>query len=187
MASSVLKMVSKELVKLTKEPLDGIKVFTNDEDVSDIQASIEGPSGTPYEKGHFKMKLVLGKDFPASPPQGFFLTKIFHPNVSSNGAICVNTLKRDWKPDHGISHILLTIKCLLICPNPNSALNEEAGKLLQEEYDTYFERAKMITAIHAKSQKQDDIQAEMIAKRKCMESDTGYGRKKKDKKGLKRL
>jgi ubiquitin-conjugating enzyme E2 S len=37
-------MVSKELVKLTKEPLDGIKVFTNDEDVSDIQASIEGPS-----------------------------------------------------------------------------------------------------------------------------------------------
>ena len=53
------------------------------------------------------MKLVLGKDFPASPPQGFFLTKIFHPNVAKNGAICVNTLKRDWKPEHGIKHILL--------------------------------------------------------------------------------
>lgn len=38
---------------------------------------------------------------------GFFLTKIFHPNVAKNGAICVNTLKRDWKPDHGIKHILL--------------------------------------------------------------------------------
>ena len=38
---------------------------------------------------------------------GFFLTKIFHPNVASNGAICVNTLKRDWKPEHGIRHILL--------------------------------------------------------------------------------
>jgi ubiquitin-protein ligase len=38
---------------------------------------------------------------------GFFLTKIFHPNVAKNGAICVNTLKRDWKAEHGIKHILL--------------------------------------------------------------------------------
>jgi hypothetical protein len=29
-----------------------------------------------------------------------------------------------------VQHILLTIKCLLIVPNPESALNEEAGKLL---------------------------------------------------------
>ena len=71
--------------------------------------SLSFPSlaGTPYEGGFFRMKLVLGKDFPASPPQGFFLTKIFHPNVAKNGAICVNTLKRDWKPEHGIKHILL--------------------------------------------------------------------------------
>ena len=61
------------------------------------------------------MKLVLGRDFPAAPPQGFFLTKIFHPNVAKNGAICVNTLKRDWKPEHGIKHILLVSshQCML--------------------------------------------------------------------------
>ena len=35
----------------------------------------------------------------------------------------------------GLKHILLTIKCLLIGPNPESALNEEAGKLLLERYD----------------------------------------------------
>ena len=50
---------------------------------------------------------------------GFFLTKIFHPNVAQNGAICVNTLKRDWKPEHGIKHILLvslqgTLNCVLV-------------------------------------------------------------------------
>ena len=42
-----------------------------------------------------------------------------------------------------------TIKCLLIYPNPESALNEEAGKLLLEQYDDYFSRAKMMTEIHA--------------------------------------
>ena len=64
---------------------------------------------------------------------------------------CVNTLKRDWKSDLGLRHILLTIKCLLIVPNPESALNEEAGKLLLERYDDYCARAKLYTDIHAKS------------------------------------
>lgn len=39
---------------------------------------------------------------------------------------------------------------MLIQPNPESALNEEAGKMLLEEYDEYFKRAKMLTDIYAK-------------------------------------
>lgn len=46
-----------------------------------------------------------------------------------------------------------TIKCLLIVPNAESALNEEAGKLLLERYDDYSQRAKMMTEIHAQSGK----------------------------------
>lgn len=103
----IVRQVMREVAELSQNPPEGIKVIFNEDDITDIQATIEGPGGTPYEGGLFKMKLVLPKEFPASPPQGFFLTKIFHPNVASNGAICVNTLKRDWKPDQGIRHILL--------------------------------------------------------------------------------
>ena len=85
----------------------------------------------------------------AEPPLGRFATKIFHPNVSSAGEICVNTLKKDWQSSFGIAHILVTVKCLLIYPNPESALDEEAGKLLLENYDSYFSRAKLITSVHA--------------------------------------
>ena len=100
-------------------------------------------AGTPYDGGLFRVRLVLSKDFPTSPPKAYFITKIFHPNVSRNGEICVNTLKKDWKPDLGLKHVLLvsysfldcviithvniqlqTIKCLLIVPNAESALNE---------------------------------------------------------------
>lgn len=38
---------------------------------------------------------------------GYFLTKIFHPNIASNGEICVNTLKRDWNPSLGLRHVLV--------------------------------------------------------------------------------
>lgn len=64
-------------------------------------------AGTPYAGGFFRVKLILGKDFPSAPPKAFFVTKIFHPNVATNGEICVNTLKKDWKPDLGLKHILL--------------------------------------------------------------------------------
>lgn len=35
-------------------------------------------------------------------------------------------------------------------PNADSALNDEAAKLLQEHYSEYCARAKMMTEIHAK-------------------------------------
>lgn len=153
LSPQTIRGVVREMQELSTHPPEGIKVQINEEDVTDIQAFIDGPSGTPYMGGLFKVKLALGKDFPQIPPKAFFLTKIFHPNVASNGEICVNTLKKDWKPDLGIKHILLTIKCLLIVPNAESALNEEAGKLLLEHYDDYYQRAKMMTEIHAQPQK----------------------------------
>lgn len=150
MSPQIIRQVTKELMDLQKNPPEGIKVIMNEEDVTDIQATIEGPDGTPYAGGHFYVKVLLGKSFPAEAPKGFFLTKIFHPNVAKNGEICVNTLKKDWKCDYGVKHILLTIKCLLIVPNPESALNEEAGKLLLEHYDEYCTRARLFTEIHAR-------------------------------------
>ena len=71
-------------------------------------------AGTPYAGGMFKLKLVLGKNYPSEPPRGFFMTKIFHPNVASNGEICVNTLKKDWKADLGIKQVLL-VRFMTIC------------------------------------------------------------------------
>ena len=54
----------------------------------------------------FRVKLMLPSDYPHAPPKGFFLTKIFHPNISKAGEICVNTLKKDWSSDLGIGHVL---------------------------------------------------------------------------------
>ncbi|KAH0907893.1 hypothetical protein HID58_039720, partial [Brassica napus] len=147
---NVIKQLAKELKSLDESPPDGIKVVVNDEDFSQICADIEGPVGTPYENGLFRMKLALSHDFPHSPPKGYFMTKIFHPNVASNGEICVNTLKKDWNPSLGLRHVLSVVRCLLIEPFPESALNEQAGKMLLENYEEYARHARLYTGIHAK-------------------------------------
>ena len=51
--------------------------------------------------------------------------------------------------------ITKTIKCLLIVPNPESALNEEAGRLLLEDYENYAKHAQLMTTIHAMKHKID--------------------------------
>ncbi|XP_066568818.1 ubiquitin-conjugating enzyme E2 S [Amia ocellicauda] len=145
----VLRLLYREVSALAADPPEGIKIYPSEEDITELHTAIEGPEGTPFAGGVFRMRLVLGKDFPAAPPKAYFLTKIFHPNVGHKGEICVNVLKRDWRPELGLRHVLLTIKCLLIHPNPESALNEEAGRLLLEDYSEYASRARLLTEIHA--------------------------------------
>lgn len=147
---NVIRQLAKELKNLDETPPEGIKVVVNDDDFSTIFADIEGPAATPYESGVFRMKLKLSHDFPHSPPKGYFLTKIFHPNIANSGEICVNALKKDWNPSLGLRHILIVVRCLLIEPFPESALNELAGKLLLENYEEYARHARLLTGIHAK-------------------------------------
>jgi len=148
--------VSKEVRDLMRKPPGGISLVVDPEtgmpaSLGEVVAEVEGPQGTPYEKHHFRLKLVLGIDFPASPPRGFFLTKIYHPNVDmSTGAICVNTLKKDWTSDTTFAHVLSVIRCLLINPFPESSLNDEAGKLFMESYDEYSKRARLMTDVHGR-------------------------------------
>lgn len=113
------------------------------------QAEIEGPEDTPYHTRYFQLKLVLSTDFPSKPPRGYFLTKIYHPNVDpTTGAICVNTLKKDWTSTTSLSHVLTVIRCLLIVPFPESSLNDEAGKNFMESYDEYAKRARLLAGVH---------------------------------------
>ncbi len=142
-------------------PPEGIRFLPHDDDsLAEIHVELIGPEGTPYAGGFFEMKLLLTEGFPTVPPKGIFLTKIFHPNIASNGEICVNTLKRDWSADLDISHVLQVIRCLLIVPFPESSLNDEAGKLFMDSYDEYARRARILTSIHATKQKSREATAD---------------------------
>ena len=135
---------------LKNNPINGINYHFNDNDITDIQADIEGPVSTPYEGGIFRVKIKIPPDFPKIAPKGIFLTKIYHPNISEQGEVCVNTLKRDWDPKNwSLINLFQVIRCLLIIPFPQSALNEEAGKLFMEDYEQFFKIAKLYTSIHA--------------------------------------
>jgi ubiquitin-conjugating enzyme E2 S len=165
LAPSAVRRVARELADLANNPPDGVAVVLGDDepatgagagasscaadDLSSVRADLAGPEGTPYSGGTFRVRLALAADHPHAPPRGYFLTKIWHPNVGPGGEICVNVLKKDWTPATTLRHVFSVVRCLLIAPFPESALNEEAGRQLLEDYESYAERARLMTSLHA--------------------------------------
>ncbi|VVT50911.1 uncharacterized protein SAPINGB_P002921 [Magnusiomyces paraingens] len=118
--------------------------------LSTISFYLLGPESTAFYGGAWRVKLKIPSEYPRKAPAAYFVTKIFHPNVQpSTGEVCVDTLKRDWRPDVDLAQIILTIRCLLIQPNPESSLNEEAGKLMLDDYAAFERMARVMTKVHS--------------------------------------
>ncbi|WWC96257.1 hypothetical protein V866_003124 [Kwoniella sp. B9012] len=144
-----LRLLSRETITLRSDPPEGVRIVVDEDDLTNMEGWVQGPGGTPYEGGYFRIRFSFGPEYPNLPPKCTMITKIFHPNISKSGEICVDTLKKGWNKSYGVGHVLVTIKCLLIYPNPESALDEEAGKQLLADYDGYCKYAKLMTGIHA--------------------------------------
>lgn len=68
-----------------------------------------GPGDSPYSGGVFFLAIHFPTDYPFKPPKVNFTTRIYHPNINSNGSICLDILRDQWSPALTISkgmHIL---------------------------------------------------------------------------------
>lgn len=150
MDSRTIKRLIKELENINNDPLP----FCSAEPISESnllewKASIIGPNDTPYENGTFHLSISFSLDYPFKPPKILFITKIYHPNISSSGAICLDILKDSWSPALTINKILLSICSLLSDPNPNDPLMTDIAKLYINNFDLFFKNAKEYTEKYA--------------------------------------
>lgn len=106
------------------------------------EAIIFGPDETIWEDGVFRLDLRFSDDYPNRPPKVKFLTKMFHPNIYTNGQICLDILAHQWSPVYDVSSILTSIQSLLCDPNPNSPANAEASHMYQNNYQEYETRVR---------------------------------------------
>ncbi|XP_035585117.1 ubiquitin-conjugating enzyme E2 C-like isoform X3 [Zalophus californianus] len=82
-----------------------------------------------YEDLRYKLSLEFPSGYPYNVPTVKFLTPCYHPNVDTQGNICLDILKDKWSALYDVRTILLCIQSLLGEPNIDSPLNTHAAEL----------------------------------------------------------
>ncbi|XP_029496393.2 ubiquitin-conjugating enzyme E2 D4-like [Oncorhynchus nerka] len=148
-ADMALKRIQKELHDLQRDPPAQCSAGPVGEDLFHWQATIMGPTDSPYQGGVFFLTIHFPTDYPFKPPKVAFTTKIYHPNINSNGSICLDILRSQWSPALTVSKVLLSICSLLCDPNPDDPLVPDIAHIYKQDKEKYNRLARDWTQKYA--------------------------------------
>ena len=143
-SSDTINRIRREHVKIKKDAPPNCSAGPDDEsNITQWSGVILGPTESPFEGGVFHLSFQFPKDYPYKPPYLKFKTKVYHPNISPDGDICLDILKPSaWSPALTITKVLLSICSLLTDPNPNDPLWGEPARLIVSDRARYNEIAR---------------------------------------------
>ena len=92
-------MVLEQIVKdILKEEDEGQNISAKpiDDSLMIWRGKICGPIDSPYYGGYYYLEIKFTEDYPFCPPKVTFLTRIYHPNISPSGLVCVDILTKEF-------------------------------------------------------------------------------------------
>lgn len=150
---SALRRVQKELKEILTTTNDSqnliYSVSPTDQNILKWSGYIFGPVNSPYQGGIFRLEIEFPSNYPFKPPKIYFKTKLYHPNISESGSICLDILKNMWSPALSISKVLLSISSLLTDPNPNDPLSSDVAFVYKSNRKLFDQTAREWTAQYA--------------------------------------
>lgn len=149
-AAKRIKREFREVMKSEEVAGGAIKLELVNESWTELQGEIAGPSETPYEGGKFLLEIKVPETYPFNPPKIRFMTKIWHPNVSSvTGAICLDILKDQWAAALTLRTVLLSIQALLSAAEPNDPQDAVVAKQFKENQQLFITTARHWSNVYA--------------------------------------
>ncbi|EIM86256.1 uncharacterized protein STEHIDRAFT_98645 [Stereum hirsutum FP-91666 SS1] len=145
-----LRRVNKEIADCKNDKSSKIDLELVDNSPFHLIGSFDGPEDTPYQGGHFQVDIVIPDSYPFQPVKMKFITKVYHPNVSSaSGAICLDILKDAWSPVLTLKSTLISLQSLLCSPEPNDPQDAEVAKHYMTSRSSFEDTARYWTQVYA--------------------------------------
>lgn len=162
-----IKREFKEVVKSEEVARCHIKVELINDSFTELRGEIAGPPDTPYEGGTYILDIKIPETYPFNPPKVKFITKIWHPNISSvTGAICLDILKDQWAAAMTLRTVLLSLQALLAAAEPDDPQDAVVAKQYKELPDIFKLTATHWTNAYAGAPKKvasyDDLVSKMV-------------------------
>ncbi|KAJ3005578.1 hypothetical protein HKX48_000607, partial [Thoreauomyces humboldtii] len=134
----------KEMADLAKTPISGANAHpASDDDFLHWTGDLTAPAESAFKGGVFKILVEFPTDYPFKPPKVKFDTKIYHPNVDDDGAICIGLLKTEvWKPSTKLPDVLVALLDLLQNPVPEDALRPAIAQVYTTDQAKFQKTAK---------------------------------------------
>jgi ubiquitin-conjugating enzyme E2 M len=104
---------------------------------------ITQPSGGMWAGGRIVFEIEVAPDYPFGRSKVRCQTPIYHPNINLEGHVCLNILREDFSPAIHIEQICQGLLFLLLQPNPDSPLNEEAARELADSPDVFSRHVRL--------------------------------------------
>jgi len=149
--------IQKELKEITNDTASGVTVEIVNNNLQRLIGRVPGPKDTPYDGGLFEVDIQLDDQSPFVPPKMKFLTRVWHPNVSSaSGAICLDILKDQWSPALTLKTALLSLQALLSSPQPDDPQDAVVARQYLSDRTTFEGTAKYWTEAFANPKSGDE-------------------------------
>uniref|UniRef100_A0AC34R347 UBC core domain-containing protein n=1 Tax=Panagrolaimus sp. JU765 TaxID=591449 RepID=A0AC34R347_9BILA len=139
------KRIQLDLEELERHPIKGVNLGPINDNLYEWMIVVDGPSTTVYEGGLFFVEITIPTDYPFNPPSIKFRTRIYHPNIDSQGRVCVDLISGNWTPQKTMHTVIEGIVSLLHHCQPEDALVPAIGEMYMNNIQEFERIARMWT------------------------------------------
>ena len=97
-----------------------------------ITVDLKDETESYWHKGKYVFNIETPKEYPMKAPKVTLDTPIYHPNIDTNGAVCLNILRKDWMPVNTMNMIAIGLLFLFQTPEPTDPLNHKCAEVMRD-------------------------------------------------------